>query len=675
MSPTQIQNPKSKIEWAALALILLVAAFLRLYRLDAVPPGLTHDEADTGYFAAAVYRGAPSQVQAPYGYINEPFTQYSGALFMRLLGPNDFALRVHSAFWGMVLLIFAYLWVRRAFGPLAALGAAAMIAGSFWTVSTSRFALNPEPAPALFTASAYFLWCAIDETRQRAWRAWGALTGCLAGSLYAYEVARASAAVLAAFAVYMLLVGRSHLRRHVASLIVALALAGLLAAPHLLDPHAWQRSTTLAEPLRAAQAGDVTPLIKNAANTLGTVNLRGDSFVTYNLPGRPILDPAASVFFAIGLALCLWRWRNPACTFVLMWTAAGLAPSLVTGEWTSTLHSMAGQTPLLALPALGAVEVGRWIKMRFGPRWVTAFGAACALWLVVIAASTGHDYFVRWGQARETRAAYFANLAAITDYLNRTPHSGAVALSSPFPDLPLDPFIAEMRLRRRDLALRWFTAPRALVFPNSAKSLLIVPPNSPLDPGLAGRLDLRRIERIHLRPDDVDPYFDVYEWNPQTALARFKSSQPVTAGNQSRTLPVNLGAVELVGYELPVQPIKPGGTLALLTAWRVLDPAALGPLPATDYGRAAVVFAHLLDDKNAVIGQEDRLDAPAWNWQAGDGLLQVLQFPIPPTAQPGAYQLEIGAYNRHDLKRLPVLADGGGRVDDRMLVAVRIGEP
>ncbi len=246
MRKFQVSNLKSQIEWGALAIILLVAVFLRLYQLDTVPPGLTHDEADTGYFAAAVYRGAPSQVQAPYGYTNEPFTQYSGALFMKLLGPTGLALRVHSAFWGMVLLIFAYLWVRRAFGPIAALGAAAMIAVSYWTVSNSRFALNSEPAPALFTASIYFLWRALDETRRRTWRAWGMFALCLAGSLYAYEAARVAPGALVVFVIYLAVSDRLRFRQRIrqqgAWLIAALALAGLLAAPHLLDPHAWQRS-------------------------------------------------------------------------------------------------------------------------------------------------------------------------------------------------------------------------------------------------------------------------------------------------------------------------------------------------------------------------------------------------------------------------------------------------
>ena len=94
----QTSSPNSVIRHLSFVAILLAAAFLRLYRLDSIPPGLTHDEADTGYFVAAVYRGTPSQVETPYGYAYEPFTKYSGALFMALFGPTGLALRFHSVF-------------------------------------------------------------------------------------------------------------------------------------------------------------------------------------------------------------------------------------------------------------------------------------------------------------------------------------------------------------------------------------------------------------------------------------------------------------------------------------------------------------------------------------------------------------------------------------------------
>jgi len=673
MSKSQMANGEWRMaEWVVLALILLVAGFLRLYRLDAVPPGLTHDEADTGYFVASVYHGAPSQVKTPYGYAYQPFTMYSGVLFMALAGPNDLALRLHSVFFGMILLLFTYLWTRRLFGAAVGLGSAALVAVSFWTVCDSRFALNSGPAPALFTGAVYFLWRAMDDRgEKRHWWAWGLFVLLLGGSLYTYEAALAAAAAFGLLFPYLAYVDRPRFRRHGLWFASALVAVGLLAAPHLLDPAAWGRTNTLSNPVQAAAQGNFGPVLSNVLSTLGTFSVSGDSFVTYNLPGRPIFDPIVSVFFYGGIVLCIRRWRNPAYAFILMWVTMGIVPSLLLGEWTSTLHSKAAEAPILALPALCAVEVGRFAAVRFGRHWARAFAVGCVIWLSVVTASTGYDYFVRWGQAPETRAAYFHNLTAITDYLENTEYSGIVALSSPFPDLPLDPFIADMRLHRRDLALRWFDARRALVLPDATRSLLIVPPNTPLDPYFVERLSLRRVERVYLRADDVDPYFDVFEWNPTAALARFLAAptQAVTSEGETLRPPVNFGnAVELLTYTLPASTVVPGGTMTLTTVWRVLDPAALGPSPVHSYGRAAVLFTHVLDASEATIGQEDRLDAPAWNWQAGDAFVQLHHFQIDTSASPGLYRLQVGVYTRDDLTRLPVLVNGTA-VDNRVILS------
>jgi hypothetical protein len=217
------------------------------------------------------------------------------------------------------------------------------------------------------------------------------------------------------------------------------------------------------------------------------------------------------------------------------------------------------------------------------------------------------------------------------------------------------------------------------MFPDATRSLLIVPPNTPLAPELAERLDLRKIKRVNLRSDDVDPYFDVFEWNPRDALARFtrlartiarnrvaSDTQTVVAGGRTHDLPVSLGAIELVAYELPAQ-IEPGETITLMTVWRILDPAALGTVPAHDYGHSLAIFAHLLDANGAVVGQEDRLDAPAWNWQPGDAFVQLHRLTVKKDLPPGDYQLLIGVYQRNTLKRLTVYT-GDKIADDHVLL-------
>jgi 4-amino-4-deoxy-L-arabinose transferase-like glycosyltransferase len=669
-----VSEPKVAVRRILLIVILLAGAFLRFYRLDSIPPGLTHDEADTGYFVASVYRGEPANVQVPYGYAYKPFTKYSGALFMALFGPTDLALRIHSAFFGLLLVLFTYLWGREAFGATVGLGSAALIAVSFWPVCGSRFALNPAPAPVLFTAAVYVLWRALDRRKESApWWMWGLVALLLAGSLFAYEAALAAAGSLVLLWFYLACVDSRRFHLHAAWFAGALIAAGLLTAPHLLNPVSWGRTNTLSEPLRAASRGDLSPLLNNVISALGTFSFSGDSFVTYNLPNRPIFDPLASLFFYVGVVLCIRHWKDPAYAFVIMWIVMGIVPSLIVGEWTSTLHSTAAKAPIMALPVLGAVEAGRFLISRVGRRWGQVFAISCVIWLLVIAGTTAYDYFLRWGQAPETRAAYRHNLTAITDYLNDIPYSGIVTLSSPFPNLPLDPFVADLTLHRDDLSVRWFDARRALVFPNASRSMFVLPPNTPLAPYFDERLELQLLERVDLRPSDVDPYFDVFTWNPIDALAQLlqPTSKEVAVGGETVSLPVNLGnGVELVAYRLLDAEVSSGGTVRVVTFWRVLDPEALGPVPSSSYGYDAKIFVHVLNESGHIVGQEDRLDAPAWDWHPGDVFAQVHRLQIDAHTSPGDYPLEVGLYTSYadeDLTRLPVIV-GNQEIDDHVLL-------
>ncbi|MGD1996874.1 MAG: glycosyltransferase family 39 protein [Anaerolineae bacterium] len=667
-------------ECVLLLLILLFAAFLRIYRLDSIPPGLTHDEADTGYFVASVYRGTPSQVEVPYGYANEPFTMYSGALFMALFGPTDLALRLHSAFFGLLMLVFSYLWIRRAFDAPMALATVALAAVSFWPVATSRFALNSPPVPALFTGAVWFAWLALFDRRpaRDRWWAWLLFALLLAASLWTYEAARATALAFVALGLHLVLTDRERMRRRGLWFASALVLGLALAAPHLLDPAAWRRTATLATTLEALKVGNPGPLLAKILEALGTFTFWGDPFVTYNIPGRPIFGPPVGLLFYGGLLLCLWRWRRPAYAFVLLWIITGLLPSMIVGAWTSTLHSIALQSVVFVLPALLAVEGSRWLDRRYGRNAGFLALTAFAVLIALTGLNTFRDYFLRWGESPEVRAAYFHDLAAEFDYLDQTSYSGVVALSSPHPDLPLDPLIADLRIRREDLTLRWFDGRRALLFPVTEQSLLILPSSAPLASRLSAWVPSPSGERIMTHPEDTDSYFDVFLWYPDQRWEEVVAQLPGEAaqGTERLPLPVNFGdAVDLVGYDLKSSVVAAGETLSLVTAWRVRTPAALGPIPSEDYGRTAAIFVHLLDAAGNVVAQEDRLDVPAWDWRPGEGFLQIHQLALPTALSPGTHALEIGVYTRPDLERLRASDENGPTGDRALIQSVEVTAP
>lgn len=620
-----------------LALLLLGAA-MRFYQLDSIPPGLTHDEAAIGFFARQIAENTGVEIDAPYGYANEPFTKYSLIPWFWLFGPTDWTLRAHQAFWGLLAIVTIYVWVSLTFDPRTGLLAAALQTVAYWPLTTSRMALNSNPTPALVTGAAIFLWLALDLHRpadapapsRPTWRAAGYWLGfilCLTFSIFTYEAARSTAAIFPVFLAYLFLTRARPLKS-----LIAFGGSGLLAAiwasVHLLNPNAWGRTGTLSVPITEARAGNFGPLLTNLREGLFTLFIQGDPFVVYNLPGRPNLDWLLGALLVGALIFCLYHWKQPRAAFILIWLFFGLLPTLVIGAFTAVLHSIAAQTLILALPAIGLF----YLLEHRPPRWHTLASAALAGWIAIAGVLAARDYFTVWATSDEMRPAYFANFGDLTRWLDTTAPPGPVALSSAFPDYPHDPLTYALRVQRADLTPYWFDAREALVFP-ATDATLVLPVNAYAHPLFQPWLPLGTATRIPAA-DPIDPYFDVVPWQPAGSLAALLADPA--------TLPVNDpnanlgGALELIAYRL--EPTADG--LTVMTIWRILDPAALGPRHITEYDVRANTFFHLLDDSGNIVAQRDTLAAPAAFWQPGQHIAQLHHL----TPPPGTYTPRLGLY-------------------------------
>jgi 4-amino-4-deoxy-L-arabinose transferase-like glycosyltransferase len=658
--------------------ILLLAALLRLYRLDAIPPGLTHDEASNGHDAAAVLGGV-RPIYFTIGYGHEPLYTYSVALTMLLLGPTATALRLTTVAWGLALILLTYEFTRRLFGSPPALLAAAWMAVSFWCIMTSRVGLRAVTLAVIFTASALCFWLGFSASGnkpRRRW-VWYVLSGVFLGvSIYTYMASRAMPFVYVLLLVYLAVLCLAGLRRPFPNwqwqgIVVLLLIAGLVAVPliHFLvtHPEAEQRIEQLSEPLERAAQGDFSGLWRNVTRTLRTFTLRGDPMWRYNVAGRPLLDPASGLLFYVGILISLWRWRDPRYAFLLLWLIAGVGPALLAGPDATVLRTIAAQPAIFILVALALTAVLQFLSDR-AARWgqITGMGGVVVI-VAIIGLGAARDYFDVWGQHREVRVTYYHALAQQAHYLDTQPEDGIVALSSIYPGRFHDPYPMEIALRRDDLSLRWFDGRFALVFPNGGEARVIIPTIASLDAALEPTF-AAHTSHLHtetFRPDDLIPRFDVYRLDTDAALAAFLATASHDVVSPPFALPVNVGdVVELIGYDLRTPIVEPGETVELLTAWRVRAP----------FASEAIFFTHLLDPDNHVVGQVDRLDVPSYHWQSGDAFIQLHRFPVDAAAPPGICQSEVGIYTQENPTRLPILVDGAA-VDNRILLSpVEISE-
>lgn len=669
-------------------LLLLVAFGLRTWQLTEVPPGLTHDEAAHGHDAAHILKGV-TPIYFTIGYGREPLFDYLNAGLIAGMGASLFTLRFSAAIWGLITLAATYRLTRMLFNWETATLALALMTVTFWPLVTGRQILRSDMLPAEM-AVAGLLFVKSLNTRNviSKWLLVIGLGLILAASLYTYIPARVLWLIFPLTIVAHTLLSKTfnqspitNYKLLITNSLIAIAIAFLLASPLFVylyqNPEAELRIGTLSGPLTALQGGDPSIVFNNAKEFLLAFVLpgHGDSFLAYTIPGKPIFDPVTFVFFVVGIVLlvvALFR-RNVlqgssvpmtlTGPLLLGWLALGIAPSLVTGPEALTTRVIGAQPVLYMIPAVGLAATITWggerlklllpgglSKPKQNPkpvklRWdfgILGFGI-CSLFIVSLFIFTARDYFVTWGNSPEVRAAYQSTTIEMLKTVK-----GPTVISTVYPAAPHDPYIGEL-FTTQDT--RWVDARLAVIlrpFENGAEPYqLMVPASTPLHPFLATFFQQR--VKMTVRADDLDPYFILYQ------------PIPFHETDDAREKPVLNDAVELQGSGWLAEAYKPGDVAEFFTGWHVLDPNKVAPIHAPTFETDVNLFTHVLNADGTIYLQQDRLDAPSWDWQAGDTILQVHQFSIPSDAAPGQYSVEVGLYDRVTGERLTT-ADGADQI-------------
>ncbi|MBM4465135.1 MAG: glycosyltransferase family 39 protein [Chloroflexi bacterium] len=674
--------------------ILLVAAFFRLYRLEAAPPGLQHDEVFHGHDASVVLQGN-HLIYFESNAGNEPLFVYLVAGTIALFGTNYLGIRLAAVLCGLATIIFTYLLARKAFGYRVALLTSAGLAVSFWPVFVSRVGLRAASLPPLAAATAYFFWAGLCKKqdagckRKWEWICFGLAGVFLGGTLYTYPASRMIPVVFVVFMVYLALFNRLLLLERWKGILLFFALAALVAVPIGVaiwtHPRADVRVQQLSQPLAMLAQGDPRLVIRFTLDTLKMFTLRGDPVWRYNLAGRPVFEPLGGALFYLGLALVLLRWRRPRYAFLLLWLPLALVPSMITDCAPSFLRASGALPVVYVFPALAVEAAWRWLVERFSKKAVYGLAAALLLLLAGNAWWTYRDYFTVWAQHPEVRFVYQTDLTEAAHYLDDSDIAGPVCISSSSPH-DLDPFIFDFTLKKQR-KVKWYDGPYGLVFPDGGqRALYIFPASTPLHPGLQEEFFQRARLVEERRFPDGELAFTAYELEAREVLQAkievLRSSSLAVWSPEVQFLPGDPHGLrhpvafpvdfnhrlELLGYELADDTLSAGEWVHLTSYWRVLQDVA-SPLPLA-------IFVHLLDSQSTVwAGRDilrDILSVATAGWEAGDIFAQVHHFPLPPAIPAGQYQVEIGVYSRADMQRFAVFEEGQPVADRLLLEPVSI---
>ncbi|MCL5999195.1 MAG: glycosyltransferase family 39 protein [Chloroflexi bacterium] len=483
------------------SLILLVAAFLRLWALPQLPLGMHYDQAANVTLMRQIASGESLPLFIPSYTGKEVLFFYWAALWSAILGGAPWALWLASACIGILTVAATFTAARALLAqePHAvwiALFAAAWLAISFSHVLLSRDGFRAITLPLLEMLTIAALWHGLRSRHT----GWGIVAGCLLGLTgYTYLAARLFPIPLAITLCWFLLrAAHAERRQQLPRLAVMLAAAAMTFAPlgiyFITHPETFStRIAQVAAPTLQEALNGVWLCLKGLV-----LPGAGDPYIRFNQPGRPILDPLFAVLAGVGL-IALLRPRptsaadGAARLLLVLAPLVMLLPSaLATAEITPSNLRLVGVYPFLAIwVGIGAVKV---LQPLARLPYLRAFGLGL---LLLPGAILTHQAYTSWATSSELFYATDGEMVLAAKALDAADLSHTTA------------YIASLHYRHPTVAAlanhysqaKWLTGGSTLVLPPQGDALYIVPASLPPPAGWPTALTQRWTTEAAYAPD------------------------------------------------------------------------------------------------------------------------------------------------------------------------------
>lgn len=665
---------------AFMVLALLVAAALRLPDLATIPPGVHYDEAAYGLNAGDIGLRGDRPIFIPGFTGRETLYLYLAGGLARALGNTIFALRLTSAFTGLLTIAAVY-WLGREMlaDRRIALLAAALLAVSFWHVLFSRLGFRVISQPLLQALAVAALFRGLRGGR---WP-WLWLAGLFIGlSAYTYLAARIFP-ILLAFALLPLLLGTGGFETRpygvrvvrLKQLLFVALVAFLTALPLLgyfaLNPDAfWVRIGQVAPGDVGAGLQPTLTLGQSLLRSFAMFFLRGDPYLRFNLPGRPLFDFITGGLLLVGWLFCLWRyrrfpydWQRAAVLLLLLAPLVMILPmALAVNEIIpSNLRAMGLIPFIFFLPPIGLIALLRDVERRVpGLPLIQAVSVILLLVLLGGGMVTQYHYFNQWATQRELLLINDGDMTAAAGWLDET-------LAAIPPEERPAVYVASVHYRHPTMAflsdnydtVKWLPGSHALVLPTTGEALYLYPANSPAPAWVIPYLEAEGEPEI-VTAENGTELFRVYRLSDRPPLPPAQAE------------PANFGGL-IVLDAITTEPAAAGKSLPVTLAWTV---TAAPPGDAS-----AATFVHLEDFNGHRWSQVEQDGYPAEQWEAGEIILERIDVPAPagmPPGEEGLYRLRLGRFNPGSGERLARVDANGAFAGDSLIsdgVAIAAGAP
>lgn len=675
MSNRDLTTRSRAFTWLGILLIIVVAAGLRLWRIDAIPPGFHFDESFEGLEAWRIltdptYR--PIFLTGNFGV--PPLNAYANAFTFGIFealggeaGPT--AMRTTAAVFGILGVLTVFLlatelrrldmWPVSSLSATFPLLAAGMLAVMRWHIHFSRMGIEPIIVPLIWTASTWML--------LRGWRTGSKLSfiACgvvLAAGMYTYQAAWFVPLLMVPVAGILILDRRSKikdrgatsprnaakldLRSSIFDLLLAAATATLLILP-LLWFFVQNLDLLLLRPTQLAIVGETgSPADKSIWQSIwatgkmfGPFGRPGDLDPRRNLPGEPALNLWLAIPFYLGLGLALWRIRRPAYSIPLIGLIGMLLPGIFS-EYAPHFHRVLGAAaPVAILGGFGLDGIWSWSKLRrLHLQWIAV------LLLVLGGLTSAQTYFTRWATLPDLYYAFDNGFWEMSQWIAEQPDDTTIFMTPRGDDHPT---LAFAWRRPDDVPPHSFDGRHSFPLTTDTNEndqhYLVVEHEDFRTRMLLPELFPDAIVTREFTDSEGNVYARVY--------TRPAQSTPQRPPQVTVDRPVGDG-IRLVGYDLLPDSPHPGETIYLQLHW-ITDAQ-----PAGDW----TVYTHVVntEDGSVLAGRDSKPgngSLMTTDWQAGWRVLDEYQIQLPEELPAGDYGLRIGLY-RDDGSTMPT--DGAG---------------
>ncbi|MBN1815027.1 MAG: glycosyltransferase family 39 protein [Anaerolineae bacterium] len=686
----------SVLHLLTLVLALALVFFLRIYLLPSIPFGWHPDEAVKGIMAREVLAGKAFPVFFSAFTGRDALYIYLEAAAFALFGEGMLAGRLLSAFIGVLTVAMTYAVGKVMFNRRVGWLAAGLMSVSLWHLIASRNGYRAVIQPLVQLPVMWLLFRAWrTRTSPRHSRAWlFVVAGLFLGlTQYAYTAARIFPVLILAVVLLALALARAPVARDWRSPLLMFLVAGVVVSPlavyflrHPFDFYGRAEQISVFAP----QFSGDDPwgrLWRSVEETARMFTVWGDPNYRFNLAGRPVFGPVDGALFYGGLVLCLWlairpvgRIANPtygvrrlAYAALLFWLLIMLVPMVLSAESLPYYQRAIGALPAVYFFPVLLLDGLAGFAERYSGRVVCVVHILCVMFCVVLfaglAAQTYQAYFVDWHTATQNDDDRRVAMVYVADYLRQVEPVDELYLSSEYGEHPTLAFLTPERYD----GIHWFNAQQSLPLPpDRATAMYVLLLENPPQPALLKRVPgLRHVDVGYDRFNR--PVFEVYRWEGRVFPTPSDRSPGIVSwertfepGDPHRLrrpidLPVNFGDVMLfLGHDRNADEVEPGETLEVVLYWQLLQ------RPERHYS----VFVHLLDAESRIVGEFDAnsYGTKYWREDGGEMLLGYYPLRMSPDASPGEYQLEIGVYHQPTWERLPVYAESGEMVADRLLL-------